>query len=218
MRDQLIASHGVDIRNLVFDLTGGDVLETVRRETEGLEIGLLVCNAALSVIGPFLDEPLEKHLSELELNCRVPLILSHLLGGPMARRGRGGILLMSSLAGSQGSPFIANYAATKAYDRVLAEGLWGELRARGVDVLACCAGATRTPKYLAGQPDGGSSFFVPEMEPDEVVAQALAALGRSPSMVPGRVNRTAAFIMQRLLPRRVAVAMMGRSTRGMTSG
>jgi hypothetical protein len=53
------------------------------------------------------------------------------------------------------------------------------------------------------------------MEPDAVVSEALAALGRKPSMIPGAANRAAAFFMQRVLPRRRAVALMGRSTRGM---
>jgi short-subunit dehydrogenase len=47
---------------------------------------------------------------------------------------------MSSLTAFHGSPFIATYGATKAFNLVLGEGLWFELRARGVDVLACAAG------------------------------------------------------------------------------
>jgi short-subunit dehydrogenase len=170
-------------------------------------------NAALSLIGGFLDHPIERHLEELDLNCRAPLVLAHHFAAPMRERGRGGIVLMSSLAGSQGSPNIAHYAATKAYDLVLAEGLWGELRAAGVDVLACRAGATRTPGYLAGLPPGRGAA-PHEQEPEAVVREALAALGRGPSVIPGRVNRVAAFAMQRLLPRRSAVRLMGRTTRG----
>ena len=70
----------------------------------------------------------------------------------MAARGRGGILLMSSLAGGQGTPIVAAYAASKAFEIVLAEGLWDELRPAGVDVLACRAGPTRTPSYEASAP------------------------------------------------------------------
>ena len=69
---------------------------------------------------------------------------------------------MASMAAAQGSPLVATYAATKAFDLVLAEGLWDELGAHGVDVLACRAGATRTPNYEASQPTGK----VPLMEPD----------------------------------------------------
>jgi short-subunit dehydrogenase len=120
---------------------------------------------------------------------------------------------MSSLAGSQGSPYIAHYGATKAWNTVLAEGLWGELRGRGIDVVACRAGATRTPRYLADTGGASRSAFVPEMEPTGVVREALASLGRTPSMVPGRANRLASWLMQRLLPRRSAVALMGRASR-----
>lgn len=204
-------ARGVEVRDLALDLAGPDAVSQIAQATADLEIGLLVYNAAVSVIGSFLDNPIERYREELEVNCRKPLELSHHFARPMALRGRGGILLMSSLAGSQGSPTIAHYGATKAWNTVLAEGLWGELRERGVDVVACRAGATRTPRYLADT--GSGKAFVPEMEPADVVVEALASLGSTPSMVPGRVNRLASFFMQRLLSRRAAVSVMGRATR-----
>lgn len=204
--------HGVEVRDVAADLARPEATAQIEEGLGDAEVGLLVYNAALSTIGPFLDAPLEHHLAELEINCRRPLELCHRLGGAMRRRGRGGILLMASLAGAQGAPRIAHYAATKAWNRVLAEGLWWELRASGIDVLACCAGATRTPGYLADRPEEASSY-VPEMEPGAVVREALAALGRRPSMIPGRINRLASFFMSRLLPRRTAIDLMGRASR-----
>ena len=129
----------------------------------------------------------------------------------MAARGRGGILLMSSLAGGQGCPMVVSYAASKAFEIVLAEGLWDELRPAGVDVLACRAGPTRTPSYEASHP----RKKVPIMEPMPVVEEALAALGRRPVVVAGRLNRAVGFVMQRLLTRAAAVRFMGRHTRQM---
>ena len=108
------------------------------------------------MVGRFLDQSLDDKLRILDVNCRGPLILTHELGTAMAARRRGGILLMSSLAGFQGSPLVATYAATKAFNTVFAEGLWYELRREGVDVMACCAGATRTPAYEASKPAIGS--------------------------------------------------------------
>jgi short-subunit dehydrogenase len=206
-------TSGVDVRALVLDLERPETLGEIERATHDTEIGLLIYNAAVSVTGSFLEHPIEDYRSELEVNCRRPLELVHLFARPMAARRRGGILLMSSLAGTQGSPFIAHYGATKAWNTVMAEGLWGELREHGVDVLTCRAGATLTPKYLRGSSEESRSAFVPEMEPKDVVAEALAALGRKPSMVPGRANRLAAALMQHLLPRRTAVNVMGRASR-----
>ena len=82
-----------------------------------------------------------------------PLRLGHGFGRFRAR-GRDGILLRRQGGGLEGMVRVANYAATKAYNLVLAEGLWAELREDGVDVLVSCAGATRTPNYVASAPDG----------------------------------------------------------------
>lgn len=129
----------------------------------------------------------------------------------MAARGRGGILLVASLAGGQGTPIVATYAASKAFEIILAEGLWDELGPAGVDVLACRAGPTRTPTFEASRP----RKKVPTMEPEAVVEEALAALGRKPVVVAGRLNRAVNFVMQRLLSRPGAIRFMGRHTRQM---
>ncbi len=206
---ELRGAHGVEVEIAPVDLGRPDLAETVTALVGGREVGLLVYNAAHSAIGPFVDGPLDGQLRVIDVNCRGPLVLSHVLGGAMARRGRGGIVLMASLAGSQGNPLLASYAASKAFDIVLAEGLWRELRDRGVDVLACRAGATRTPGYAASRPRRS----VPLMEPDAVVVQALSALGRRPTVVAGALNKAVAFAFARLLPRRATIEIMGRATR-----
>lgn len=211
----LRADHGVEVRTIALDLASPDLMTTLRAQAGDVEIGLLVYNAALSPIGRFLDVPLEEKLHVLDVNCRAPIVLVHELGRAMAQRRRGGIILVSSLSGFQGSALIATYAATKAFDLVLGEGLFDELRDDGVDVLAFCAGATRTPNYEASQPRRTSLFAPPVMEPGPVVAEALATLGRAPSGIAGRANRVATFVMSRLLPRRVAVRTMGKTTRAM---
>jgi short-subunit dehydrogenase len=204
-----LRARGVEVRVAAGDLGRSDLKNTAVELTADLEVGLLVYNAAHSVLGPFVDQPLEDHLAVIDVNCRGPLALCHVLGGPMARRGRGGIVLMTSIAGSQGGPLLASYAASKAFNLVLAEGLWAELGDRGVDVVACRAGATRTPGYAASNPKAS----VPLMEAEQVVAKALGALGRGPSVVPGALNKVASFAFARLLPRRTSIRIMGRATR-----
>jgi hypothetical protein len=138
--------------------------------------------------------------------------MAHVLGRRMAARGRGGLVFMSSLAAFQGSPFIATYGATKAFNLMLGEALWFELQSRGVDVLACAAGATRTPGFLVASPDGEPG----EIEPAQVVKEALGKLGRAGVMIPGRFNRFASFLMRRVLPRGTAVGILGNRTRKLT--
>jgi short-subunit dehydrogenase len=118
---------------------------------------------------------------------------------------------MSSLAGMQGSPSIAVYAATKAFGTVLAEGLWAELRGSGVDVLACVAGAVATPGLRAAmrRPALGT------VEPDQVAEAALRTLGRRPRAVPGALMRVSSILMSRLLPRRTAIALIARGSRNL---
>jgi hypothetical protein len=200
--------HGVQARYAALDLGRADLWDAVRPLVEDVEVGLFVHVAAHSTIGPFLSERVEQHLRVLDVNCRGPLVLGHALGREMAKRKRGGIVLMTSLAATQGGPWIATYAASKAFGLVLAEGLWAELAREGVHVVACRAGATRTPGYESSNPVGKTSL----MEPEPVAESALAALGRGPSVVPGWLNRFAAVFMGRIAPRRTAVRIMGGAT------
>lgn len=122
---------------------------------------------------------------------------------------------MSSLSSAQGSALVANYAATKAYNRILAEGLWEELRTQGVDVLACSAGAVSTPGYLASLPASSKKGTGIALSTYSVVSETLAKLGRGPDVIPGLQYRLANFVMQRLLPNKFVIKLMGRVMRKM---
>jgi short-subunit dehydrogenase len=211
----LSARYAITVREITLDLAEPQAAERIVQATQDIEIGLLVYNAAYSAIGSFFLQSLDDHLLELDTNCRTPLALVHTLGQRMLARGRGGILLMSSLSAQQGSPYIANYAATKAYNRILAEGLWDELRRQGVNVLVCCAGAISTPNYDASAPSQTSRLSGTATTPQTVVASALAGLGKGPEVVPGFGYRLSAFAMQHLLPRKLAVRIMGNVLRNM---
>lgn len=206
---ELRQRHGVQVHTAAMDLGRADLAEAVRLCVGDREVGLLVYNAAASLIGDFMSQPLDEKLRMLDVNCRGPLVLAHELGQGMRERRRGGIVLMTSMAGAQGAPLIATYGATKAFNLVLAEGLWDELREQGIDVVGCRAGATRTPGYLRSKP--GQDVML--MEPEPVARAALAGLGKGPTVVPGIGNRLAALFMGHLLPRRLAVRILGSATR-----
>jgi short-subunit dehydrogenase len=193
------------------DLAEQGFLESVEAAAAGLEIGLLVCDAAHSHTGRFLDADLPTCLRILDTNCRAPLALVHRFGGRMAERGRGGVLVMSSLSAFWGSPYVAVYGATKAFLVNLSEALWRELGARGVDVTVCAAGPVLTPNYIGSMPERNGPSAL-EMSPERVAQIAMGAMGRKHLVVPGALNRAAQFFMSRFVSRHAAVTMLERNT------
>jgi short-subunit dehydrogenase len=188
---ELRGAHGVEVRPLALDLTAPDLDARVEAATRGLEVGLLVYNAgAVHGVGAFHEQPLAHAQQLIALNCTGPVLLAHRLGAAMRSRGRGGIVLVTSMVALSGSAHVATYAATKAFDWILAQSLWHELRPHGVDVLGAVAGMTRTPSLLAS----GARFpkEIPPMEPDAVASGALDFLGRGPLWFAGDANRAAA--------------------------
>jgi short-subunit dehydrogenase len=215
LQSELMDKYKVEVTILSQDLSAADSVQTVFDKFEHIEIGLVVYNAALSFIGPFLKNSLSNHQSIAQVNMLSPLAALHLFGDRFLSQGKGGFILMASLAGFQGSGYLSMYAASKAFDRVLAEGLWYEWKNKGVDIIACCAGATASPNYIKTQPEK-SSFFAPKVQlPSEVVAECMSSLGKRPSIITGKGNRIASFFMQRILPRKLAVKIMGDNTKKM---
>jgi short-subunit dehydrogenase len=205
LRDQ----YGISIRTVIADLATAAGLDEVRASTE--DIGLVVVNAANAPVAEFLELTLSQVDGMVDLNVRAAAELAHAFGARLTRRRRGGLILLSSVASLQGSALVAHYAATKAYLRVLAEGLWYEWRPYGVDVLACCPGIVATPTFERDRPTPGP-LVPPAVDPADVALQALAALGRRPVMVPGWRNRLAAALVARVTPRRAAITLSSRQT------
>lgn len=211
----LRAQHHVQIDCISCDLAAMDAAQVLQQATEGREIAMLVYNAAIPYIGPFEKDSIAHHNQIAQANIVTPMNLAHIFGSRMLERSRGAIILMASLAGFQGSGFLTAYAASKAFDRVLAESLWYEWKDRGVDVIACCAGATATPNFINTKPEK-TSLFAPRVQtPEEVVKECFQQLGHTPSFITGNGNKMASFIMQRLMPRRMAITIMGDTTRKM---
>jgi len=204
--------HGVEVRVASVDLADAQLPARLEALSADIEVGVVVYNAAFAPVGDLSSRPLDELLRVVDVNVRAPLVFAREFAPKMQARGRGAIVLMSSLAGLQGSPRLASYAASKAFNTVLAEGLWGELRNHGVDVLACCAGAVRTPGYR-----GAASKDAPgTLDADAVARAALAGLGRGPRVIPGAVNKLASVVMGRLLSRKRSVLLMQDQTRALT--
>lgn len=198
---------GVEALSIALDLASATFLDDLRAVTDGLEIGLVVYNAAASYVGEFEDQTLESMRSIVNVNCWGPLAVCEHFGRPMVRAGRGGIVLMSSGAGLAGSPYNAAYSASKAFDLMLGESLWAEWRSRGVDVLSVIGPAIDTPTFRASMPPDAIAAMPPAMSPFDVVEEVLEALGSGPSFVPGEKNRQGIAVLGSL-PRQKQVEAM----------
>jgi short-subunit dehydrogenase len=178
---QIRARAAVEVRTLGLDLTDPAMLEKIREVTDDLDVGLVVYNAGASHrIGPFLDWPLEDVMKVIRLNVDGQTVFAHHFGRRLAARGRGGLVLMGSMAGNAGSPSVVAYAGAKAFSQIFGEGLWWELKQQGVDVLQVVVGATHTPAMarLGITYPGGEA-----VQPEEVARHTLANIANGPVFV-----------------------------------
>ncbi len=204
------ATPGAGVRVVPVDLTADDAAARLADATADLEVGLVVYNAGADTMAvKFLDRTIDQVMHLVKLNVVTVTGLCHHYGGLMRDRGRGGIILLGSMSGLAGTGWVAGYSATKAYDQILAEGLWRELKGNGVDVMALVAGATDTPAHA--RMGAAVTEEYPPMDPEDVAREGLAALGDGPVHVAGAANR-AAFAALSPVPRAEVIQMMTHGT------
>ncbi|UCE84865.1 MAG: SDR family oxidoreductase [Deltaproteobacteria bacterium] len=199
LADELEKTHAISTRIVAVDLSEPDAADRVADAVTDLEISILVNNAGVGYAGRFEKQDVDRLRAMVQLNCVAPVVLTARLLPGMRERGRGAVIVVGSVAGNQPLPLHGVYAATKAFDQLFGESLWGELRGSGVDVLVLQPGSTESEFHeVAGElPHWG--------EPSEtVVAVALEALGQQPSVISGWFNYLRANAALRLLPRSTA--------------
>jgi short-subunit dehydrogenase len=96
---QLESTNKIAVQTIAADLSRADFLPLIASAIDSIEVGLLVNNAGFGLAGEFLDHEIEKELALLDVNCRVPLVLTHVIGRQMAQRKRGGVIFVSSVSG-----------------------------------------------------------------------------------------------------------------------
>jgi short-subunit dehydrogenase len=178
--DEIRAQSKVDSLVLPIDLGEPQAPARLLNETAPLPVGLLVNSAGFGTGGPFLASGREEAAAMVDLNCRALMELTYGFAERFVSRRRGGIILLSSIVAHQGTPFLANYAATKAYVHSLGEALAEELAPSGVDVLTAAPGPTESGFAARAR------MTLADAEPAERIARDIvAALGRKRVVVPG---------------------------------
>jgi len=197
--DELRTTYGVSVEVLPADLTDRAALETVeaRLADSTRPVDLLVNNAGFGLKGRFLDNTVEQEQAMLDVLVVAVMRLTHAALAPMAERGRGGVINVSSVAA-----FLprGTYAAAKAWVNSFSEWAAHEYRSSGVTVMALCPGFTKTEFHQRMGVRRGTSWLW--MEPEPLVARALSDFdeGRTFS-IPGAQYR-AIVALTKVIPSR----------------
>jgi uncharacterized protein len=208
LASKLAHRHRVSVSVCRTDLSRAGAAEQISDATASLDIGLIVSNAGFGLKGDHAGNDPAAMTDMLMVNCNSPMLLARRFIPRLRQRGKGGIILTSSVEALIGCPYSAAYSASKAFVNALGEALWGELTPEGIDVLTLCPGATDTeaPRLQGIDP----ATLQQIMSPDEVAALALENIRNGPTFVCSAHYRA---VFDRLLsmPRREALkAMAGR--------
>jgi short-subunit dehydrogenase len=201
-----------ETRALVTDLADPAWLDRLAETTAGLEVGLAVANAGVSFVGRFLGMPASARDAILRVNCEATVRMAEWALPPMVERGRGAFVVTSSGSALVGTAGVALYSASKAFVLNLAEAVGWELRDTGVVTQAVVAPSMSTPAFEASGVDH-ERMVTPAVDPREVVARALDALGEGTCFLadPG-------LELMASLDRRKGVDLISSATTGMYPG
>jgi uncharacterized protein len=203
---------------VTMDLSERDAPARLFEETQkrGLEIDFLINNAGFGSMGDFAKLDPQRELDMIDLNVRSLVELTHRFLVPMRERKSGSIINVASTAGFQPVPFMATYAATKAFVLSFSEALWEENRPHGVKVMALCPGVTDTNFFEASRMQRPPARI--SQTAADVVDTALRGLARGKSsVISGWTN----FLMvesERLAPRSLVLRTAGMVLRKTVGG
>jgi short-subunit dehydrogenase len=210
---ELTSAHRIQTEVFAADLTRPEAPAAIHAFTEGkhIDIELLINNAGFGIFGYTHEIDESRLLDMIQVNCSAVVRLTRIYLPRMVERRSGDILIVASTAAFQPVPFIAAYAATKAFDLIFAEGLAEEVRALGLRVCALCPGSTNTEfQQVAHQPDRAFRFAETAGKVARVGLEGLDQ-GKS-SVISGGRNRWMVF-GERFAPRsfvaRMAAKVMG---------
>jgi hypothetical protein len=208
---RLHQTHGIRTEVIAADLSQAGAALTVYKTVQEhqIEVDLLINNAGFVNYAPFEAISLEQDRVQVMVNVAALVDLTHAFVPEMLARGSGAVLNVASNGAFYPMPYMAVYAATKAFVLSFSEALWAEYRKRGLRVLALCPGPTKTAALLKEFDNGKAA------SPEYVIKVALKALdaGRSHVVIPGLGNSFQAHILPRLLPRRLMVQVVEKITR-----
>jgi short-subunit dehydrogenase len=204
---RLAEAHGVSALPVQVDLSQPSAAGQMLDATAALDVGLVVSNAGFGLKGEHAANDPQAMTEMLMVNCNVPMQLAHGFIPRLRARGKGGLILVSSIEGLMGCPYSTAYSASKALVNALGEGLWAELQPEGIDVLTLCPGATESE---AAAKQGIDIKTLQNVMPAQEVARlTLENIQAGPTFFSSEYYK-ANFDKLLALPRRDALTAMAR--------
>jgi short-subunit dehydrogenase len=201
----------VQYRVIVMDLSQEGFIPKLAEHTKDLDIGLVVSNAGTANPGEFLKLDRQLLQETLRLNTMAHLDIAHHFGQKLAKRRRGGLVLVGAMSAENGIPCIANDGGAKAYVHSLGEALHYEFKPLGVYVTVLATGFTNTPVLEKFGFDPKTMPLKP-MSVEQCVSEGLSGLLKNRSrVVPGRLNRIMNALVPASLARKMEADMIGKS-------
>ena len=217
--DELMLEHKIMAHYVALDLNTPEADERLFEETErhGFEIEWLINNAGFGSMGDFPKLELERELEIINLNISVLVALTHRYLQKMRERSRGTIINISSSASFQPIPFMATYAATKAFVTSFSEAIAEENRPHGIRVLTVCPGPTETRFFEASKIN--DPIQIKGMQtPEEVVETALKALKRGKSLIVSGWTNYVGSVLGNFAPNALVTRVIGNTLRPKIEG
>jgi uncharacterized protein len=213
LKEELERKYQIEVLAVQLDLLLPNFLDELKEKVNNRHVAMLINNAGFGYRGEFINSDPKKESEMIILNCVAPTILTHHFVQPMVTRKNGAIIFLGSIVAFQSTPTTTTYAATKAFNLIMGESLWYELRKYNIDVLSINPGGTSTEfQAIAGSTTGPIPRTV-----KQVVKTALRALGRKPSVVDGLFNKVV-VIISKFLPRKVAAVLAGKISESLFMG
>jgi len=207
-----LGARGVEARAVRCDLAAEGGAAALGRAVDalGLDIMHVINNAGFGSAGPFAHAAAAREGEMVRVNCEALTVVSRHFLPRMLERGAGGIVHLASVASFQPTPYMATYAATKAFVLSLSLALAEEARSRGVRVMALCPGPVPTGFQAAAGLSGiAGPLKVATMSPQDTVSRALDDYQAGRQLcVPGLLNRAMAMAAG-VTPRRLLARITG---------
>jgi NAD(P)-dependent dehydrogenase (short-subunit alcohol dehydrogenase family) len=198
--DRLKSEFGANFTPLLFDVTDEAAVLAAAREVRaalgGETLTGLVNNAGIAVAGPVLELAADEFRRQMEVNVIGPIISTQafgpLLGSDPSLRGpKGRIVMISSVAGKNGNPLTAAYAASKHAIEGLSESLRREMMLFGIDVIIIAPGPVKTPIWSKAEEVDISAYknspFFPALQRIRKYMLHLGEIGLPPEKIAERI-------------------------------